>query len=186
MLLNRSATKVRAVICGHTLRQPSAQPRRSLDGVTPQDLAHLRRCIELARQARARGDEPFGSVLVSGDGAVLAERDNREHTEGDVTAHPEILLAAWAAKHLTPEQRAAATIYTSGESCAMCAAAQYWAGVGRLVFVMSGEHITAARGEGARGLALSSREVFARGIGRDIVVEGPVDELLAEAQALFA
>ena len=28
------------------------------------DLAHLRRCVELAREGLADGDEPFGSVLV--------------------------------------------------------------------------------------------------------------------------
>lgn len=37
------------------------------------DLRHLRRCVELAELALDGGDEPFGSVLVTGDGAVLAE-----------------------------------------------------------------------------------------------------------------
>ena len=159
---------------------------RSVVQVTPADLTHLRRCIELAREARERGDEPFGSLLVGPDGEVLAERNNREHSDGDVTEHPEIWLAAWASRNLTPEERAGATIYTSGESCPMCAAAQYWAGVGRLVFVMSGEQIGAVRGPGSAGLAMSSRDVFASGIGRDIVVEGPVDELVAEVETLFA
>jgi tRNA(Arg) A34 adenosine deaminase TadA len=152
--------------------------------VTPQDLAHLRRCIELASEARERGDEPFGSVLVGTDGTVLAERTNRVNTDRDATSHPEHWLAAWAAHHLTPAARAAATLYTSGESCAMCSAAQYWAGVGRLVFVMSGEQLAAKRGAG--GLALSSREVFARSDNTNIVVEGPVDELVDDVLALFA
>lgn len=154
--------------------------------MTGADVIHLRRCIELAREARERGDEPFGSVLVGPDDNVVAERNNREHSNGDVTEHPEIWLAAWASRHLTPHERAGATIYTSGESCPMCAAAQYWAGVGRLVFVMSGEQIGAVRGPGSAGLALSSRDVFASGVGREIVVEGPVDELVAEVAALFA
>ena len=151
--------------------------------MTPQDLAHLRRCIELASEARERGDEPFGSVLVGTDGTVLAERTNRVNTDRDATSHPEHWLAAWAAHHLTPAARAAATLYTSGESCAMCSAAQYWAGVGRLVFVMSGEQLAAKRGSG--GLALSSREVFARSDNTNIVVEGPVDELVDDVLALF-
>jgi tRNA(Arg) A34 adenosine deaminase TadA len=154
--------------------------------VTPQDLVHLRRCIDLAREARDRGDEPFGSVLVGGDGTVLAERTNRVNTDRDATSHPEHWLAAWAAHHLTPAARAAATLYTSGESCAMCSAAQYWAGVGRLVFVMSGEQLAATRGPGGPGLALSSREVFARGNNPDLVVEGPVGELVDDVLALFA
>ena len=153
--------------------------------MTPSDLSHLRRCIELAREARDRGDEPFGSVLVGADGRVLAERNSHVNSERDVTAHPEHWLAAWASHHLTPAERAEATMYTSGESCAMCAAAQYWAGIGRLVFIMSGEQITDARPAGAPGLSLSSREVFARGTGRVISVEGPVDELVPEVLALF-
>jgi tRNA(Arg) A34 adenosine deaminase TadA len=153
---------------------------------TPADLAHLRRCIELAAEARARGDEPFGSVLVGADGTVLAEQSNRVNTDRDATSHPEHWLAAWASHHLTPEARATATLYTSGESCAMCSAAQYWAGIGRLVFVMSGEQLAATREPGTPGLTLSSREVFARGNNPDLVVEGPVDELVDQVLALFA
>ena len=37
------------------------------------DRMHLRRCVELAREALEAGDQPFGSVLVGGDGQVLRE-----------------------------------------------------------------------------------------------------------------
>ena len=36
------------------------------------DIKHLQRCIELARIALEVGDEPFGSILVSANGVVLA------------------------------------------------------------------------------------------------------------------
>src|SRR5690606_41639935 len=88
------------------------------------DRRWLRRCVELAEEALADGDSPFGSVLVDGSGAVRAEDRNREVSTADPTAHPEIALARWAAAHLDPEERAAATVYTSGEHCAMCAAAR--------------------------------------------------------------
>jgi hypothetical protein len=39
------------------------------------DVRHLRRAIELARLARAHGNHPFGSLLVSGAGEVLAEHE---------------------------------------------------------------------------------------------------------------
>ena len=64
------------------------------------ELKHLRRCVELAAEALEAGDEPFGSVLVSGDGAVLAEDRNRV-AEGDQTRHPEFELARWAAANMT-------------------------------------------------------------------------------------
>ncbi|GAA2392108.1 nucleoside deaminase [Streptomyces glaucosporus] len=100
------------------------------------DLRHLRRCVELAAEALEAGDEPFGSVLVGGDGTVLAEDHNRV-AAGDRTRHPEFELARWAAAHLTPGERAAATVYTSGEHCPMCAAAHGWVGLGRIVYATS-------------------------------------------------
>jgi tRNA(Arg) A34 adenosine deaminase TadA len=104
---------------------------------TPRDLVHLRRCVALAAEALEAGDDPFGSVLVGADGEVLAEDRNRETSSADPTAHPELALAQWAAKHLPPGARAAATVYTSGEHCPMCAAAHAWVGLGRVVFAAS-------------------------------------------------
>jgi tRNA(Arg) A34 adenosine deaminase TadA len=148
------------------------------------DIAHLRRCLELARAARDGGNEPFGSLLAGADGAVLAERMNTVG-DGDVTGHPELALAAWASVHLTPAERAAATLYTSCESCAMCAAGQYWAGIGRLVFVVAGEQLAeAVPPDGPRVLHLSSREVFARG-NAVVEVEGPCPELAEDGLAVF-
>ncbi len=148
------------------------------------DVAHLRRCIELAQQARDEGNEPFGSLLVDADGAVRCELMNTVGS-GDVTGHPELALAAWASRHMTPHERAAATLYTSCESCAMCAGGQYWAGVGRLVFALSGDQLAdIVPPGGGRSLRLSSREVFARG-DAPIDVEGPCDELANEALAVF-
>ena len=101
------------------------------------DEGHLRRCVDLATQALENGDDPFGSVLVDADGAVLAEAMNRERSDGDPTAHPELALVRWAIAHLTPDQRATSTVYTSGEHCPMCAAAHGWAGLGRVVAAAS-------------------------------------------------
>ena len=105
--------------------------------VSDADMGYLRRCVELAEEAVEAGDFPFGSVLVGRDGTVLAEDRNRERSTGDPTSHPEFELARWAAKHLSPADRAAATVYTSGEHCPMCAAAHGWVGLGRIVYVTS-------------------------------------------------
>jgi len=147
------------------------------------DVSHLRRCVELARTARQAGNEPFGSLLVGGGGNVLVELTNTTGN-GDVTGHPELALAQWASLNLTPVERAAATLYTSCESCAMCAAGQYWSGIGRLVFAISGEQLAAILPVGIPTLGLSSRDVFGRG-NVDVSVEGPCDELRDEALAVF-
>ncbi|HWM16410.1 MAG TPA: nucleoside deaminase [Microbacterium sp.] len=101
------------------------------------DAGHLLRCVDLAVRALENGDEPFGSVLVDADGAMLVEAMNRERSDSDPTAHPELALVRWAIAHLTPHQRAASTVYTSGEHCPMCAAAHGWAGMGRVVAAVS-------------------------------------------------
>src|SRR5690625_1561183 len=100
------------------------------------DYKHLERCIELAKIALDKGDEPFGSILVSEDGEVLKEDHNRV-ASGDNTQHPEFALARWAANNLSPEERKKATVYTSGEHCAMCSAAHGWVGLGRIVYASS-------------------------------------------------
>ena len=110
--------------------------------VTDADLPHLRRCVQLAAEAVEAGDFPFGSVLVAADGTAASEDRNREVTAGDPTRHPEFALARWAAMNMTPQERAEATVYTSGEHCPMCAAAHGWAGLGRIVYATSSEQMT--------------------------------------------
>lgn len=109
------------------------------------DHVHLERCVALAEEALARGDAPFGSVLVGADGHVLHEDGNRETSAGDPTAHPEFALAQWAAANLDAAARAAATVYTSGEHCPMCAAAHAWVGLGTIVFAASGAQLAGWR-----------------------------------------
>ena len=106
------------------------------------DMRHLRRCVEIATEALEAGDEPFGSILVSAEGKVLAEDRNRV-AGGDRTRHPEFELARWAAANLTPEERRRATVYTSGEHCPMCAAAHGWVGLGRIVYAASSAQLVA-------------------------------------------
>ncbi|HEY8528600.1 MAG TPA: nucleoside deaminase [Paenibacillaceae bacterium] len=150
--------------------------------ITETDLKHLRRCVELARQALESGDQPFGSVLVSGDGKVLFEDHNRI-AGGDGTRHPEFEIARWAAKHLTPEERSRATVYTSGEHCPMCAAAHGWVGLGRIVYATSSAQLAEwwreMGVEPPRVRPLPIREVL-----RDAVVDGPVPELAEEVREL--
>ena len=152
-----------------------------------EDLPHLRRCVELATEAVDAGDFPFGSVLVAGDGRVLAEDRNRENSAGDATRHPEIDLARWAAAHMTAGERAAATVFTSGEHCPMCSAAHAWVGLGRIVDVSSSEQLTAWLAE----LGVPTSPVLPLAINQvapGLVVQGPVpglDEQVRELHRRF-
>lgn len=151
--------------------------------VTETDLPYLRRCVELATDAVEAGDFPFGSVLAASDGTVLAEDRNREVTAGDPTRHPEFALAQWAAANMTPRERAAATVYTSGEHCPMCAAAHGWVGLGRIVYVTSSEQMVAWLAElGASPAPV--RPLAIREVVPDQVVAGPVPELAEQVRDL--
>ena len=146
------------------------------------DRAHLRRCIELARAALTAGDEPFGSVLVDADGRVRFE-DHNHVASGDATRHPEFAIARWSASHLTPEQRAAATVYTSGEHCPMCAAAHAWVGLGRIVYASSSEQLSGWLAElGAPPAPV--RPLPIPDVAPGLLVEGPVPGLDEEVHEL--
>ena len=151
--------------------------------ITEADRSYLRRCVELAAEAVAAGDFPFGSVLVGQDGTVLAEDRNREVTTGDPTRHPEFELARWAATNMTPRERAAATVYTSGEHCPMCSAAHGWAGLGPIVYATSTKQMGAWLAELGVGpapvLPLSIPDVVP-----GVAVAGPVPELAEQVREL--
>ncbi|MFO7303877.1 MAG: nucleoside deaminase [Gammaproteobacteria bacterium] len=151
--------------------------------VSAAEMAHLRRCVELAAEALAAGDAPFGSVLVAGDGTVLAEDRNRVNSSGDPTRHPELELARWAAANMTSEERAAATVFTSGEHCPMCAAAHAWVGLGRIVYVTSSQQLAEWRAEWGDP-ASPVRPIPINDIAPNVMVEGPVPQLVQQVRDL--
>ncbi|MFD0684681.1 nucleoside deaminase [Actinomadura fibrosa] len=149
---------------------------------TPAELAHLKRCLELAAEALEAADEPFGSVLVSASGEVLAEDRNRT-AGGDQTRHPEFELARWAANNMAPEDRAVATVFTSGEHCPMCSAAHGWVGLGRIVYVASSAQLV----EWRTALGVERGPVNAipvQEVAPGVQVDGPVPALEAEIREL--
>ena len=152
--------------------------------LTATDLHHLRRCVELAREALEDGDAPFGSVLVSGAGEVLVADRNRTHG-GDQTRHPELEIARWAGAHLPLEERGDCTVYTSGEHCAMCSAAHAWVGLGRIVYAVS----TAQLGGWLREWGVPPgpvRPLAITDVAPGLPVDGPAPELEDEVRALHA
>ena len=146
------------------------------------DLGHLRTCVALAREALDDGDEPFGSLLVDATGAVRFTDRNRVK-DGDETRHPEFEIARWSATHLSPEERASATVYTSGEHCPMCSAAHAWVGLGRIVYAVSSAQLSGWLADWGvppgRVLPLAVNEV-----APGVPVDGPAPELEVEMRAL--
>jgi len=151
--------------------------------VTAVDVDYLRRCVELAGRALDAGDEPFGSLLLDADGAVRFE-DHNHVSGGDATRHPELAIALWAVENLSPQQRRAATVYTSGEHCPMCSAAHAWVGLGRIVYAASSAQLTEWLQEwNASAPPVASLPVGA--VAPAIPVDGPAPELTETMKALY-
>ncbi len=131
------------------------------------------------------GDEPFGSLLVGPGGKVLGEDRNRIAETGDPTQHPELNLARWAAANLSAEERADCTMYTSGEHCPMCAAANGWVCIGRIVYASSSRQLMEWLGE-SEAPAPPVRPLPVQEVASGIVVEGPALELAAQIRELHA
>jgi len=141
--------------------------------MTEEDARYMRMAIDASREALRAGNMPYGAVMVSADGGLVHVSQNNQVTSGDCTGHAETVLireicAAYGAARL-----AGATVYASGEPCAMCAGALFWAKVARVVFGASNESIMAVGGPPT--LALNTAAVLAAG-SHAIKVDGPLLE----------
>src|SRR5712672_1966719 len=139
-----------------------------------EDVRFMRMAIEEARLA----DFPFGAVIVR-DGAVIARGRNLGRTNGDPTAHGEMI----AIRHCLTEHGSTAlrgsTLYTSGEPCAMCMGAILWCRVGRLVFAASVQQLATTLDQ----IMISSADIAAKAPFVPITITGGV--LADEAMQLF-
>lgn len=142
------------------------------------DLAHLRESIRVADETRARGAHPFGSIVVSAAGEIVASCGNNSlPPDGDPTQHAELRAVAEAFRVLGAEGMVGSTLFTSAEPCAMCSGAAYWCGIDRVVYALSEHRLLELTGDHPENptFSLPCREVFARG-QREIEVVGPVLE----------
>jgi tRNA(Arg) A34 adenosine deaminase TadA len=139
--------------------------------------ALVRQSIDLARQARAAGNHPFGALLTI-DGAVVLTAQNTVHTQNDPTAHAETNLVADAIRTLPPQHIARSVLYTSCEPCAMCVGKLYWAGIRTIVYALAAEELAKLAGG---SFLVPCRDLFAR--AKDgVTVVGPL--LVDEARAV--
>jgi len=156
----------------------------SLDEPNAQQIVRLlRRANAVAERALSLGRHPFGAILVAPDHeTVLAEQGNV-----DSVNHAESVLARSAAQNFAPEYLWQCTLVTTVEPCCMCAATQYWAHIGRVVYGMTEERLLELTGNHAENptMNLPCREVFARG-QKAVRVIGPVAAVEAEIAALHA
>lgn len=130
--------------------------------LSERDGGYLRQAIGWARVARDRGNRPFGAVVVSEDGRVLAEAWCNTGETGDCTGHAETNAVRQLSPVVDRETLSRSTLYSSAEPCVMCAGAIFWSNIGRVVFGIEAVRLRVFRGERAeqRDAELSCRDVF--------------------------
>ena len=97
------------------------------------DERFMRIALELASQARQRGEVPVGAVVVL-DGAVIGEGFNQPISAQDPTAHAEIVAMRQAAARLGNYRLTGAELYVTIEPCQMCVGAMIHARIARVVY----------------------------------------------------
>lgn len=97
--------------------------------------APMRRALDLARAARDAGEVPIGAV-VTRDGVVIGEGENRNRRDLDPTAHAEIVAMRAAALYLNDFRLTGCDLWVTLEPCPMCAGAISHARIARLYYAV--------------------------------------------------
>src|SRR5690242_132945 len=137
------------------------------------------RFMRIAIAEARRADFPFGAVIVR-DGSILARGRNLGRSTDDPTAHGEMVAIRRALKAHGSKALRGATLYTSGEPCAMCMGAILWCRFGRLVFAASVDQLASKIDQ----IMVSSADLAAKAKYAPIAITGGV--LADEAMKLFA
>ena len=151
-----------------------AEARGIAQAVQPDDERFMRMAIAEA----ARGDYPFGSVIVR-DGKVMVKGRNLVKQEKNPTAHGEMVAIRRFLARYRPDTLKGTTLYTSGESCVMCMGAILWCGISRLVYGASLAELAAKIGQ----IMVTDAEIADKTPFAEIAITGGV--LAAELLALF-
>ncbi|MBQ4162718.1 MAG: nucleoside deaminase [Parabacteroides sp.] len=94
----------------------------------------MRKAIALSLENVANGGGPFGAVIASKEGEIIATGTNRVTASCDPTAHAEVSAIRAACAKLGTFDLSGYDIYTSCEPCPMCLGAIYWAHLDKMYY----------------------------------------------------
>ena len=94
----------------------------------------MREAILLSEQNIITGGGPFGAVIATKEGEIVATGVNRVTSNCDPTAHAEVNAIRAAAAKLKTFNLSGYEIYTSCEPCPMCLGAIYWARLDKIFY----------------------------------------------------
>ena len=126
----------------------------------------MQQALKQAEMAFEKGEVPVGAVVVA-ENRIISRAHNQTEQLTDVTAHAEMLALTAASNYLGAKYLNECTLYVTLEPCVMCAGAQYWAQLGKLVygaaderrgFARHGKNLLHPRTEVATGLLKEESE----------------------------
>lgn len=94
----------------------------------------MREAIKLSEQNIINGGGPFGAVIATKNGEIVAIGVNKVTSDCDPTAHAEVNAIRAAAARLNTFNLSGYEIYTSCEPCPMCLGAIYWARLDKIYY----------------------------------------------------
>lgn len=96
------------------------------------DEKYMLAAIEEAKLAKAKGDLPFGAVVVK-DGTIVGRGHALDNTTGDVTDHAELRAVKATCRNLHTNNLSGCSIYCTNEPCLMCAATIFQAKISTVI-----------------------------------------------------
>ncbi len=98
--------------------------------------------IRQAETAVARGQTPFGAVVIGANGDIIGQGHNAVRANRDPSAHAEVVAIRDAWQHVGAwELLKGSTLYTSCEPCLLCSFVITQIGVRRVVFAARGTDV---------------------------------------------
>ena len=98
----------------------------------------MRKALQEAEDAYAKGEIPVGAVIVIED-RIIARAHNLTELLNDVTAHAEMQAITAAANFLGGKYLQNCTLYVTLEPCQMCSGALYWSQISKIVYAVRDE-----------------------------------------------
>src|SRR5690606_36148818 len=102
----------------------------------------MKRAVALALYNANQGGQPSGAVLVK-ENQIVPEVVNELHTTYVVSAHTDSIAIRTLQEKLQVSELSGYTMYASGEPCAMCLTAMYFAGIEKVFYCQSLEDAVA-------------------------------------------
>ncbi len=97
-----------------------------------EDEKFMKKALQQAHRAAAKGEIPIGCVIVS-DGKIIARGHNERKTKKTTLAHAEITAIDRASRKLGDWRLEGCTLYVTLEPCQMCAGALVQSRIDRVV-----------------------------------------------------